>query len=51
MRAHGKKQRLETLINEEALILAKYLRGEVDMDSKSSAREKIWVARAHIRPS
>jgi len=25
---HGKKQRLETLINEEALLLAKYLRDE-----------------------
>jgi hypothetical protein len=25
---HGKKQTLETLINEEALLLAKYLRGE-----------------------
>lgn len=25
---HGKKQRIETLINEEALLLAKYLRGE-----------------------
>ena len=26
---HGKKQRIETLINEEALLLAKYLRGEI----------------------
>jgi hypothetical protein len=25
---HGKKQRIETLINEEALLLAKYLRYE-----------------------
>jgi hypothetical protein len=25
---HGKRQRIETLINEEALLLAKYLRGE-----------------------
>jgi hypothetical protein len=25
---HGRRQRLETLINEEALLLAKYLRGE-----------------------
>ena len=25
---HGKKQRIETLINEEALLLAKYLRNE-----------------------
>jgi hypothetical protein len=25
---HGKKQRIETLINEEALLLAKYLRKE-----------------------
>jgi hypothetical protein len=25
---HGKKQRIETLINEEALLLAKYLRDE-----------------------
>ena len=25
---HGKKQKIETLINEEALILAKYLRDE-----------------------
>jgi CRISPR-associated protein Cas1 len=27
---HGKRQRLETLINEEALLLAKYLRNEID---------------------
>jgi hypothetical protein len=26
---HGKRQRVETLINEEALLLAKYLRNEV----------------------
>jgi len=26
---HGKNQRIETLINEEALLLAKYLRGEI----------------------
>jgi CRISPR/Cas system-associated endonuclease Cas1 len=26
---HGKKQTLETLINEEALLLAKYLRNEI----------------------
>lgn len=32
---HGKRQRAETLINEEALLLAKYLRGE---------REK-WIPR------
>ena len=32
---HGKKQRIETLINEEALLLAKYLR-----DEKSS-----WIPR------
>ena len=25
---HGKRQRIETLINEEALLLAKYLRDE-----------------------
>ncbi len=25
---HGKKQRIETLINEEALLLAKYIRNE-----------------------
>lgn len=25
---HGKKQRIETLVNEEALLLAKHLRGE-----------------------
>jgi hypothetical protein len=25
---HGKRQRLETLINEETLLLAKYVRGE-----------------------
>ena len=33
---HGKKQRIETLINEEALLLAKFLRSE---------REN-WVPRA-----
>jgi hypothetical protein len=27
---HGKRQRLETLINEEALLLAKYFRDEID---------------------
>ena len=27
----GKKQRIETLINEEALLFAKYLRGEREM--------------------
>ena len=27
---HGKRQSVETLINEEALLLAKYLRGEND---------------------
>lgn len=27
---HGKRQRVETLINEEALLLAKYIRGEID---------------------
>ncbi len=27
---HGKRQRIETLINEEALLLAKYLRDERD---------------------
>jgi CRISPR-associated protein Cas1 len=32
---HGKKQRLETLLNEEALLLEKYLRGE----------KKSWVPR------
>ena len=32
---HGSKQTLETLINEEALLLAKYLRGE----------RKAWVPR------
>ncbi|MFC1804036.1 hypothetical protein ACFL0D_08770 [Thermoproteota archaeon] len=26
---HGKRQRIETLINEEALLFAKYLRDEV----------------------
>jgi hypothetical protein len=26
---HGKRQTLETLINEEALLLAKYLRNEI----------------------
>jgi hypothetical protein len=26
---HGKKQMIETLINEECLLLAKYLRGEI----------------------
>jgi len=28
---HGKSQRIETLINEEALLLAKYLRSERDI--------------------
>ena len=32
---HGKKQRLVTLINEEALFLAKYLRDE----------KKMWIHR------
>ena len=32
---HGKSQRIETLINEEALLLAKYLRDE----------KKIWIPR------
>jgi hypothetical protein len=32
---HGSRQTLETLINEEALLLAKYLRGEM----------KIWIPR------
>ena len=32
---HGKKQRLETLINEEAQLLAKYLRDE----------RKTWIPR------
>jgi CRISPR-associated protein Cas1 len=32
---HGKRQRIETLINEEALLLAKYLREE----------KKIWIPR------
>ena len=27
---HGQRQSIETLINEEALLLAKYLRGEID---------------------
>ncbi|MFC1803374.1 hypothetical protein ACFL0D_05345 [Thermoproteota archaeon] len=27
---HGKRQRIETLINEEALLLAKYIRKESD---------------------
>ena len=27
---HGKRQRIETLINEEALLLARYLRGELE---------------------
>ena len=31
---HGKKQRLETLINEEALLLAKYLRDEKSIGSQ-----------------
>ncbi|MEM2971252.1 MAG: hypothetical protein QW270_02350 [Candidatus Bathyarchaeia archaeon] len=26
--AYGKKQKVETIINEEAVLLAKYLRGE-----------------------
>jgi hypothetical protein len=33
---YGKKQRIETLINEEALLLAKYIRNEIKtMESKS----------------
>jgi len=32
---HGKRQRIETLINEEALLLAKYLRNEI----------KTWIPR------
>jgi hypothetical protein len=32
---HGKKQRIETLINEETLLLAKYLRDE----------RKTWIPR------
>ena len=35
---HGKKQRIETLINEEALLLAKYLRNEI----------RNWVQRTSI---
>ncbi|GAI78243.1 unnamed protein product, partial [marine sediment metagenome] len=27
---HDKKQRIETLINEEALLLARYMRGELE---------------------
>jgi len=34
-RAHGKRQRIETLINEEALLLAKFLRNE----------RKTWIPR------
>jgi len=34
---HGKRQRIETLINEEALLLAKYLRNE----------NKTWIPRYH----
>jgi len=29
LKKHGKKQTLDTLINEEALLLAKYLRNEI----------------------
>jgi len=36
---HGKKQRLETLINEEALLLAKYLRDEITN----------WIPRVALR--
>jgi hypothetical protein len=32
---HGKKQKIETLINEEALLLAKFLRNEM----------KTWIPR------
>jgi hypothetical protein len=32
---HGNRQRIETLINEEALLLAKFLRGE----------RKTWIPR------
>ncbi|MFC1804002.1 CRISPR-associated endonuclease Cas1 [Thermoproteota archaeon] len=35
---HGKRQRIETLINEEALLLAKYIRNE----------NKEWVPRTNI---
>lgn len=36
---HGKRQRIETLINEEALLLAKYLRNE----------RKTWIPRITFR--
>jgi hypothetical protein len=35
---HGKRQRIETLINEEALLLAKFLRDE----------RKTWIPRIII---
>ena len=35
---HGKRQRIETLINEEALLLAKYLRDE----------RKNWIPRINL---
>ena len=38
---HGSRQTLGTLINEEALLLAKYLRGE----------RKAWVPRSNIMRS
>jgi len=38
---HGKRQRLETLINEEVLLLAKYLRDE----------RKTWTPRIACKPS
>jgi hypothetical protein len=37
IRARVEKQRIESLFNEEALLLAKYLRGEI----------KSWVPRIH----
>jgi len=36
---HGKRQRIETLINEEALLLAKYFRNE----------RKTWIPRITFR--
>ena len=41
---HGKRQRIETLINEETLLLAKYLRGE-----RNNWIPRISIVRARVR--
>ena len=41
---HGNKQRIETLINEEALLLTKYLKGETQTWIPRVVRERICVS-------